>query len=75
MFFLKKEKHLVGEKSYDKLTCGIFFFFNVVAKKKWYKWTYLQNRADLENKLMSPVGKDGGARLVRKFGMDTHTAS
>ena len=34
MFFLKKEKHLVGEKSYDKLTCGIFFFFNVVAKKK-----------------------------------------
>ena len=32
-------------------------------KKKWYKWTYLQNRnipTDIENKLMVTKGEVGG---------------
>ena len=33
------------------------------AKKKWYKWTYLQNRSrilDRENKVIVTEGKAGG---------------
>ena len=49
----------------------------VKSKKKWYKWTYLQNRnrlSDLENKLVVSRGKDGGGRgIIREFGMDVYT--
>ena len=34
--------------------------------KKWYKWTYLQNRErlkDIENKLMATRGKGGGGGI------------
>ena len=35
-----------------QISCDIMYMWNL---KKWYKWTYLQNRnrlADIENKLM-----------------------
>ena len=38
----------------------ILYPLYVESKKKWYKWTYLQNRnklTDLENKLMVARGK------------------
>ena len=38
----------------------ILYSLHVESKKKWYKWTYLQNRnklTDLENKLMVARGK------------------
>ena len=44
----------------------------VESKRKWYKWTYLQNRkrfTDLENKLMV-AGEEG---IVREFGTDMYT--
>ena len=37
--------------------------FYVESKKKWYKWTYIQNRnrpTDIENKLMVTKGERGG---------------
>ena len=46
----------------------------VESKKKWYKWTYLQNRnrlTDLENKLVVTGGKGGGK--VREFGINMYT--
>ena len=44
----------------------------VVSKKKWYKWTHLQNRnrlTDLENELMLPRGEGLGEGMVREFRM------
>ena len=44
----------------------------VESEKKWYKWTYLQNRkrlTDLENELI--VAGPGG--IIREFGMDMDT--
>ena len=41
----------------------IWYHLYVESKKKWYKWTYLQNRnrlRDLENELM--VGGKGGEK-------------
>ena len=48
------------------LMCGIL--------KKWYKWTYLQNRnrvKDVENNLMVTRGE--GGRDKWKIGMDIYT--
>ena len=45
------------------------------SKKKWYKWTYLQNRnwlTDLEKDLPLPGGR-GKAGIVRESGMDLYT--
>ena len=43
--------------------------------KKWYKWTYLQNRnrdTDVENKCMdTKVGRGGG--MNREIGIDIYT--
>ena len=41
--------------------------------KKWYKWSYLQNRnrlADFENKLMLPKGKDGVGGINLESGIN-----
>ena len=51
------------------------------SKKKWYKWTYLQNLftkrlTDLENEFMVARVEDGGKigeGIVREFGMDMYT--
>ena len=42
---------------------NIIYHLYVESKKKWYKWTYLQNQnrlTDLENELMVTGGKSGG---------------
>ena len=45
--------------------------------KKWYKWTYLQNRnrlTDIENKLMVTKGETGGGGGInQELGMNIHT--
>ena len=44
-----------------------------VESKKWYKWTYLQNRnrvTDAENKLMVTKGEVGGG-INWEIGIDT----
>ena len=42
----------------------------VESKKKWYKWTYLQNRLlDLEKELMVAVGEG----IARDFGKVMYT--
>ena len=43
-----------------KISHDITFMWNL---KKWYKWTYLQNRnrlTDIEKKLCLPKGEEGG---------------
>ena len=43
--------------------------------KKWYKWTYLQNRnrlGDLENEYMVSEGRVGGG-INWECGIDVHT--
>ena len=49
--------------SYD-----IIYMWNL---KKWYKWTYLQNKtdSDLENKLMVTKGKNGKEGLIKRLGL------
>ena len=45
----------------------------VESKKKWYKWTYLENRVtDLENEFMVARGR-GGILIVREFGKVMYT--
>ena len=44
--------------------------------KRWYKWTYLQNRnklTDLHSELMVMGGGQRGKGIVSKFGMDVYT--
>ena len=51
------------------LICGIL-------KKKWYKWTYLQNRmtvTELENELMVTKGDGWGSGIDWEFGIDMYT--
>ena len=46
------------------------------SEKKWYKWTYLQNRnrlTDLENELMVTRREGCGEGIVREFGIDMYT--
>ena len=47
------------------------------SKKKWYKWSYLQNRKillDLENEFLVAGGEGRmGERIVWKFGTDMST--
>ena len=41
------------------------WYHSYVESKKWYKWTYLQNRnrlTDIENKLMVTKGESGAGR-------------
>ena len=43
--------------------------------KKWYKWSYLQNRnrvTDIENKLMVTKGESGGG-ISWDIGIDIYT--
>ena len=56
------EMIILSEVSQTK-TNIIWYHLCTESKKKWYKWTYLQNRnrlTDLENKLMVTKGKNGG---------------
>ena len=44
--------------------------------KKWYKWTYLQNRnrpTDIENKLMVTKRETWGGGINQEFGINIHT--
>ena len=44
--------------------------------KRWYKWTYLQNRnrlTEFENKLMVTKGKRWGAGINQEFGINIYT--
>ena len=46
-----------------------------VESKKWYKWTYLQNRnrfSDIENKCMITKGEEGGRINWSLRFIDTH---
>ena len=48
----------------------IWYPLCVESKKKWYKWTYLQNRLlDLEKELMVAVGEG----IARDFGKVMYT--
>ena len=43
-------------------------------QKKWYKWTYLQNRfTDLKNELMVIRGEGWGAGILRVWDWHVHT--
>ena len=58
----KDKYHMVS------FTCGI--------KKKWYKWTYLQNRnslTDIKNKLMVTKGEMRGRDESEGWSEHTHT--
>ena len=58
-----------GQISYD-----ITYMWNL---KKWYKWTYLQNRnrvTDVENKLMDIGGEGEGRDKVGDWDWHIHTA-
>ena len=51
---------ILSEISQRQISYDIAYMLNL---KKWYKWTYLQNRnrlTDLENELMVTRGKGGG---------------
>ena len=65
-------KWITSEK--DKYKC-ITYMWNL--KKKWYKWTYLQNRnrlIDLENELNGCRGEGWGEEgMVREFGIKKYT--
>ena len=44
--------------------------------KKWYKWTYLQNRntvTDVENKFMITKGERAGGGINWEIGIDIYT--
>ena len=64
---------VVSETEKDKyymlsLICGI--------QKKWYKWTYLQDRnrlTDLENELMVTRGQEWGEGIFRELGINMYT--
>ena len=48
----------------------------VESTKKWYKWTYLQNRnklTDLEKELTVPKGEEWGEGIVREFHINIGT--
>ena len=48
----------------------------VESNKKWYKWTYLQNRnrlIDLEKELMAARREGCGEGIIRQLGMDMYT--
>ena len=54
---------------------NIVWYHLYVESKKWYKWTYLQNRnriTDVENKLMVTKGEKGGG-INWEIGIDIHT--
>ena len=54
----------------------IWYRLYAESKKKWYKWTYLQNRnrlTDLENELMVTMGEGCQGGIVREFGIDMYT--
>jgi len=47
-----------------------------VECKKWYKWTYLQNKyrvTDVENKLMVTSGEKRGGRINWESEIDIYT--
>ena len=46
------------------------------SKKKWYKWTYLQNKnrlIDLENELMVTTEERFGEGTVWEYGINMYT--
>ena len=53
--------------------CGMTSLIYVESKKKWYKWTYLQNRKRFNEGTYSFRGGRMGKGIVRKFGMDMYT--
>ena len=47
--------------NWSKPKTNVWYHLYVESKKKWYKWTYLQNRnRETENKLMVTKGERGG---------------
>ena len=55
-----------------QISYDIAYMWNL---KKWYKWTYLQNRSrvtDVENKLMVTKGEMGGG-INWEIGIDIYT--
>ena len=51
---------ILSEVSQRQISYDITYMWNI---KKWYKWTYLQNRnrpTDIENKLKVTKGERGG---------------
>ena len=63
----------VSQTEKDKY-CMILFICGIL--KKWYKWTYLQNRnrvTDVENKLMVTKGERRGEGYIGRLGLtSTH---
>ena len=46
---------------------------HVKSKKKWYKWSYVQDRfTDFENKLMVARGKGSGEEIVWQFQIEMY---
>ena len=55
-----------------QISYDITYMWNL---KKWYKWSYLQNRnglTDIENKLMVTKGERGGG-INWEFGINIYT--
>ena len=60
----------VSQRRRNIIWCPLY----LESRKKWYKWTYLQNRlTGLENELKVAGLKDGGEGIVREFGIDMYT--
>ena len=56
-----------------QISYDIAYMWNL---KKWYKWTYLQNRnrvTDVENKLMVTKGDRGARNKLRDWDWNIHT--
>ena len=69
--WMQLEINILSEVT-QKKTNTIWYYLYVESKKKWYKWTYLQNRkrfTGLENKFTVA----GGEEIVRQFGMVMYT--
>ena len=56
-----------------QISYGTAYMWNL---KKWYQWTYLQNRnrhTDIENKLMVIKGERLGGGINWEFGIEMYT--
>ena len=55
-----RDYHTKESKSDRERQISYDITYTWTLKKKWYKWTYLQNRpTDIENKLMVTKGERG----------------
>ena len=63
-----------SKSDWDRQVYGITYVWNL-KKKKWYKWTYLQNRnrlTDIENKFI--ITKGDGREELGVWDQQTHIA-